>query len=409
MTQNPAEPRTPDATAASPRPPGDDDRVGRARVAAAIIAPLSARIETERRLPEEAVRALVDAGVFKLLVPRAYGGAEAPAATLLSVLETIARADGSAGWCAMIGASSGLMSAFLDDETARAIYAPDDAITGGVFAPMGRATPVDGGFRVSGRWPFASGCEHAAWRMGGVVVSGAPAAPGAASGAPDVRSVIFEASETRIVDTWNVSGLRGTGSHDLEVTDVWVPAARVFSLVGDGGARRPRLAGGTYALPFFGVLAAGIAAVALGIARASIDALVALARAKQPLGSKRSIAHRELVQQSVAQAEARVRGGRAFLFEALAAASAEADARGAATLEARALLRLAATHATRESAAAVDLMYEAGGASSIYSSSPLQRCFRDVHVATQHVMVNPTSATLAGRVLLGVESDVSTL
>jgi alkylation response protein AidB-like acyl-CoA dehydrogenase len=242
MTQTPGDPRTLEATAVAAGVAGDDDRVRRARVAAEVIAPLSARIEAERRLPEEAVRALVDAGVFKLLVPRAYGGAEATAATLVSVLETIARADGSAGWCAMIGASSGLMSAFLDDETARTIYAPDDAITGGVFAPMGRATPVDGGFRVSGRWPFASGCEHAAWRMGGVVVSGAPAAPGA-SGAPDVRSVIFEASETRIVDTWNVSGLRGTGSHDLEVADVWIPAARVFSLVGDGGARRSRHAG----------------------------------------------------------------------------------------------------------------------------------------------------------------------
>lgn len=362
--------------------------VARAHAAAEEIAPLASRIEAERRMPREAVDALVRAGVFKLLVPKAYGGAQASPATVLSVIEQIARADGSAGWCAMIGSTSGLMSVYLDDATAREVYGPDDAITCGVFAPMGRATPVEDGYRVSGRWPFASGCEHSQWRMGGTM----------AVGDPTVRSVLFRASETKVIDTWDTSGLRGTGSHDFEVTDVVVPRSRTFSLLGD----RPRHDG--YALPFFGVLASGVAAVGLGIARAAIDTFVAMAKSKTPPGSKRTLAHRELVQVDVASAEAKLRAARAFLFEAIEEASAAPEA-----LAPRATLRLAAAHAAEEAAAATALMYRAGGGSAIYAKSPLQRHFRDAHVVTHHVMVSATATTLAGRVMLDVETDTAML
>ena len=339
-------------------------------------------------------------------MPRAYGGAEASLATWVAVLEELAAADGSAGWCAMIGAYSGLMAGFLSDDVAAAVYGPDHAITCGVFAPMGRAVPVADGYRVSGRWTFASGCQHSTWCMGGAIVlsDGAGAGPGAApaGGVPEVRSMLFHASEIRIVDTWDTSGLRGTGSHDFVVDDVFVPAGRSFSLFRSQHALAP------YRSAFFGGLAAGVAAVALGIARAAIDAFVALARDKRPMGARRTIAERELVQLSVARAEARVRAARAFLLDAVESAGAT-SATGEASIEQRALLRLAACHAATEAAAAADLVYEAGGGSSIYASSPLGRCFRDVHTATQHVMVGPSAATLAGRILLGLESDVSTL
>jgi alkylation response protein AidB-like acyl-CoA dehydrogenase len=375
----------------------DSSLLSRIRAAAAIIAPLAERIEAERRLVPEAVRALTDAGAFKMLVPREYGGEEVGIVPMLEAIEIVAAADGSAGWCAMIGASSGLMSVYVDDSVAREVYGPADAVTCGVFAPMGRAVPEEGGYRVSGRWPFASGCEHSAWRMGGCMVEGGPE--------PVVRAMLLRAEDTRIVDTWNTSGMRGTGSHDLEVQSAFVPAARSFSLLTD----RPRHAGVLYAVPFFGTLAASVAAVAVGIARAAVDALITLARTKPTPGARRSIAHRELVQLDVARAEAKVSAARALLHESAHAAEREAEARGSASLDTRARLRLAAYHATVESAAAVDLAYGAGGASSIYARSPLQRHFRDVHVATQHVMVSPVSATLAARVLLNVESDVSTL
>jgi len=377
--------------------------VARARSACEVIAPLAARIEEGRRLPQAAVDALAGAGAFKLLVPKVYGGSQAHPATFVAVVEQIATADGSAGWCTMIGATSGLMSVHLDDALAREIYAPADSVTCGVFAPMGRAIRTADGYRVSGRWPFASGCEHSSWRMGGAIVmneAGGGPAELLPSGAPDVRSMLFRADETKIIDTWDTSGLRGSGSHDLEVTDVLVPHERTFSLL----SGRPKHAG--YTFPFFGVLASGVAAVGLGVARAALDAFVVMARSKTPPGSKRTLAHHELVQQAVAKAEARLRAARAFLYEAIEEAGAGTDA---PTVEVRARLRLAASHAASEAAAVTAIVYEAGGGSAIYAKSPLQRHFRDAHVVTHHIMVNPGSAVLAGRILLGVESDTTTL
>ncbi|HEX4458081.1 MAG TPA: acyl-CoA dehydrogenase family protein, partial [Polyangia bacterium] len=317
----------------------DEALLARVRTAGERIAPLADEIERGRRLPAAAVSALVDAGVFKLAVPRALGGGEADLPTLLTTFEILARADGSAGWTAMIGAASGLMSIFLDDETARRIYGPADAISCGVFAPLGRATRVaGGGLRVSGRWPFGSGCEHSQWRMGGVLVFDGEQPellPGTTL--PHVRCVLFSASETEIIDSWDVSGLRGSGSHDIAVRDVTVPAERCFSFLTD----KPRGSDAPlYKLPFFGVLASGVAAVALGIARAAIDGLVALATKKTIAGSRRTIAQRELVQLEVARADARVRAARAFLF----AAVANAAGKPASDVSARAQLRLAACH-----------------------------------------------------------------
>jgi alkylation response protein AidB-like acyl-CoA dehydrogenase len=384
----------------------DETIVARARAAAEVIAPLATQIEAGRRLPAPAVEELVRAGVFKLLVPKVYAGSQAHPATMIAVIEAIARADGSAGWCTMVGATSGLMSVHLDEEIAREVYGPDDTTTCGVFAPMGRAVATDdGAYRVSGRWPFASGCEHSTWRMGGTMVVGANGPELLPNGAPDVRSVLFRADETKVIDTWDTSGLRGTGSHDLEVKDVVVPRARTFSLL----SGRPKHAG--YTLPFFGVLASGVAAVGLGIARAAVDTFVTMAKTKTPPGSKRTLAHRELVQMDVAKAEARLRAARAFLFEAMEEAmAATADGTDSpAALVARARLRLAASHAAEESAAVTALVYQAGGGSAIYAKSPLQRQFRDAHVVTHHLMVSQTATTLAGRVLLGVESDTTTL
>lgn len=256
---------------------------------------------------------------------------------------------------------------------------------------MGRAIPLENGYRVSGRWSFASGCEHAQWRMGGVIVPGETLP----SGAPDVRSVIFRADETRILDTWDTSGLRGTGSHDMVVEDVLVPRNRTFSLLSSS----PRHV--DYSSPFFGVLAGGVAAVGLGVARAALDAFVTIAKTKTPPGSKRTIAHRELVQIEIARAESMLRSARAFLFEAATRASHDRIARSD--------LRLAATHAATTAADVTDLVYRAAGGSAVYTKSPLQRHFRDANVVTQHLMVSDAAAILAGRSLLDLEMDMTML
>ncbi len=377
-----------------------------ARALAPTIRDRADEIEAGRRLPADLARQMAEAGLFRLLVPASLGGAEADPATLLKAIEAVAEADGAAGWCMMIGATSGLTAAYLPETAAREIYGADPAaITGGVFAPMGKAVAVDGGYEVSGRWQWASGSQNCAWLMGGSVIldDGKPRL--LENGMPDSRMMLFPADQVEIVDTWQAAGLCGTGSHDMAVANRFVPAERSVSLVTD----RPRSDGPLYKFPIFGLLAMGIAAVTLGIARRSIDELIDLAQAKTPTLSRSKLAKRSRVQSDLAEAEAMLRSARAFLFEATAAAWDSAAGAGEISVAARTDLRLAASHAVRAAAGAVDLMYNAGGGSAVFRTSPLQRCFRDVHVATQHMMVSPPTFELTGRLLLGLDTDTAML
>lgn len=352
-------------------------------------------IEERRTLTEPIVDGLRQAGLFRMCVPQSVGGLELDPTTFVDAIERVAIADGSAGWCVMIGATTGLVAAYLDPDTAFEIYGKDPGVvTGGVVAPMGRGTAVDGGHRVTGRWAFGSGSGHSDWLVAGYITEGAP----------PLLAVLPRADVT-IVDTWTVSGLRGTGSNDMVLDDVFVPTTRSFSLFAD----RPRETGPLYRFPLFGLLALGISAVSLGIARRSIEELLSLASNKKPTGSRRQLAERTTVQADVARAEAAVRSSRAFLHDAIGEAWEEAERGDRISVERRAALRLAATNATRSSADAVTAMYEAGGGTSIYATSPLQRCFRDAHVATQHAMVAPATYELVGRILAGLDTDTTQL
>jgi alkylation response protein AidB-like acyl-CoA dehydrogenase len=366
--------------------------------AATALAPRVAELaelgESERRLPDELVAEFGRSGLFSLCIPTALGGGEVPVGEMLRAVEIIATADAAAAWCVMIQATSGVVGAYLAADAAAEVFGNGEAILGGVYAPLGRAVAEEGGYRVSGRWPFASGSGHCTWLLGGAVVEDGPP-----------RLMLFPASEVTIHDTWHVSGLAGTGSNDIEVSDVFVPGCRSLVLSAD----RPREQGPLYKFPVFGFLALGIAAVALGIGRGAIGDLLDLAGSKTPTGSRRKLAERQVVQMQVAQSEAILAGARAFLLDSVAQAWEVATRGGELTVEHRARLRLAATHATTASAQVVDAMYTAGGGTSIYRASTLQRRFRDVHAATQHVMVAPATYELAGRILLGLETDTSTL
>ncbi len=371
------------------------------------IGALAAETNRERKLARPLVDAFVDAGFYRMMVPHALGGEEVSPRVMVDVLETIAARDGSAAWCVMVGSTTGLVAALLPEDVARDVFTAR-AVPAGVFAPLGigvrhddagsDADAGDGGgsLRVSGRWPFASGSEHATIRLAGVMVAG------------QVRHVLLSPSDMRIADTWNTAGLRGTGSHDMIAEDVVVPASRVFSLF-ETAAPRAHASGPLYAFPFFGLLSLGIAAVSLGVARAALAAFKELASKKSPAGAKRTLAHRETVQLRFAEASAGVLAARAFVHSAIETAEREAQASGSVSLEAKATLRLAAAHAVKASAAAVDVVYGAAGGSSIYQASPLQRLFQDAHVATQHAMIAEPVWTLAGRVLLGVETDTAQL
>jgi alkylation response protein AidB-like acyl-CoA dehydrogenase len=337
-----------------------------------------------------------------MLIPEAYGGFEVHPTQFLEVIEALSRADGSTGWCTMIGAGTAETAAWLSESAARTVYGAPESIVGGVAGPYGRAELVDGGYRVTGRWAWASGSAHSDWLGGGVVVTQGGQPRMVREGVPQTRLLFFRASDVTLHDTWFASGLCGTGSGDMEVKDLFVPAEHGFSF-----AEPPRIARPLYGFPF-GLLGLGIPAVALGIARRSIDELKTLALQKLLMPGRRPLATRPSVQEAVADAEATWRSARAFLMEA-AHSIFEASTRGEVSVAHRAELRLAMTHATRSAARVVDRMYDAAGGSSVSRSSPLQRCFRDIHVATQHAMVAPATLETFGSVLLGVETDTSRL
>jgi alkylation response protein AidB-like acyl-CoA dehydrogenase len=225
------------------------------------------------------------------------------------------------------------------------------------------------------------------------------------SGEPEVHLMVFEAAQVEILDTWNPSGLRGTGSHDFQVCEAFVPADRSVLL----GASPLRIKTPLYRFPFFGLLAVGVCAVALGVARRAIDELVTLATKKVPTWAQRPLAQRPMIQVHVAEAEAALRSARAFVFDAIDAAWDLAVTGEALSLAVRRDLRLAAANAVRQAVKAVDLMYEAGGGSSIHADNPLQRCFRDVHVATQHIMVASGIYEQTGRAYLGLPTSAMLL
>ncbi len=377
--------------------------------AASRIAPLAAGLaeqtESDRALPGELIEQLREAGLFHLCLPRSLGGPEAEAGEMFMALEALGRGDGAVGWCAMIASTSCLLGAYLPVEDATEIFGGGRSIAAGVFAPSGRARRTEQGFLIDGRWAFASGIGHADWMLGGCLVMEGEAPEMLESGRPDVRLMAMPSSEVEVIDTWNVSGLCGTGSHDVTAQACAVSASRGISLFTD----RPRERGALYAFPLFGLLALGISAVALGIARGAVDELLALAQAKRPAPGSRSLGERPAVQAELARAEASLRAARALALEQIDSAWKAAENGDALSDELKLGLRLAATHATETAAGVATAMYRAGGGSSIYSSSPLQRRFRDANVATQHMMVAPATWELTGRLLFGQPTDASQL
>ena len=350
--------------------------------------------ESLRHLPARVAVALRDAGLFRMCVPAVYGGPEVDPMTMVQAIVTVSEADGAAGWCVMIASTTSSLSPRLDADWARQIFGDPLSVAGGVFAPNGRGVRVDGGHRVTGQWPWGSGTSHSTWVLGGTQTDG-----------DEFHLMFVPAAEVELLDTWYSVGLRGTGSTDFRMSDVFVPDGRsvqpfVSRMVVDVPLAR---------FPNFNLLAAGVAAVTIGIARRAVDEIVALAQGKRPMFSSKTLAASSLAQIDVARAEAAVRAASAFLLDELSAAWDSVVAGGHIPLEQRARVRIACTHAAQESARAVDLAYHLGGGSSVYSANVLQRCFRDVHTATQHLMVSPRILETAGKVLLGVEADVTTL
>ena len=352
-------------------------------------------IERERLLPKTLARTLIDAGAFRMLVPRSLGGDELDPMTVCEVVEELSMRDGAVGWCAMIGSCNGLFGGLLPRAGAEEIYADRDVVLAGQFRPSGTAVQVDGGYRVTGRWPFASGIMHSQWLMGGCQIV---EPSGAVTGA--TKLMFMPRADATVVDTWHVGGLRGTGSHDFEAKDVFVPARRTVSF-----ADPPVEPGPLFHLPSVAMFATMIASVPLGIARHAIEAFKQLGAVKKPTFSQGLLRDGALAQSNLGEAEAFLRAGRAFLFESLRSAWQRAQRGESLTWHDRGLLWLSATQATTQALHAVDLVYRAGGAASVYTSTQLERCLRDIRTASQHMTVMTTNYEVAGQLFFG--GDVS--
>lgn len=359
------------------------------------------QIEAGRRLPEDLARELARAGFFRATLPAAYGGLDLGLPEALEVFEELARADASVAWCVWNG-NVNWTTAQLPAETAQVVFSDPAVILANSTQPVGRASIVEGGYRLSGRWTLVSGCQLSAWLTLLSVVHEDGTPRRTSSGAPEMRFMLLPTTACEIVDTWTAGGLRGTGSHDVLVQEVFVPAGFASYYSDPPVLTEPR-----YRCPPLARVGPGLGAMALGIARGAIEALIDLAITKRRASANATVRQDTGAQSQLAQAEALVRSARLYLYDALGRVWDDVQANGEAAIEARAHLRLATWHAVTSAVRAVDLVYLTGGATSLYATCPIERAFRDVHAITQHIAVHPSSLELAGQVLYGLEPELA--
>lgn len=359
-------------------------------------------IDDARQLPDRLVDRLTDAGFFRMMVDRELGGLEADPLTAARVVETLSSVSPSVGWVVMIIASTNFWAArTLPDEAVREVFTPGAPVNvTGNLVPHGRAVKADGGWRVSGQWPLGSGCSLADWMASGGWLHDEHG-PIMENDAPAWRVFYTPIGDCRILDTWHSTGLRGTGSHDYTMDDVFVPDRLVTS----HPLRAPSLRTSRH-YTYSAMVIAVMAAVALGAARGSVDSLIEIFGEKLELPSGRTAASIIDKQADLGAAEALVGSARAYLYDVLTQVWAKITAGEPLTSELRARFRLACTNAATASVGAADLAYRAGGTDSIYTSSPVERFFRDAHTVAAHIAMRPSSVADGGALLLGQEPRI---
>jgi indole-3-acetate monooxygenase len=355
--------------------------------------------EALRRVPTHVAQALAEAGLLQMYLPRAMGGQEVPPLAVFAAIEEISRADGSIGWCTMIANAVCNSTGWLATDVGRAMAgSPADMRLAGSIRPQGRARPVDGGYRIDGHWDFASGINHARWLMCPCVLWDGAKPILSPAGTPKVRSFVVPASSATIHDTWHVMGLRGTGSHDFTVKDVFVPESHSLSHAEPAQQKSPLYDGRMY----LSWVWAATVAHSLGVARSALDDFAQLASAKATTTSTTLLRDRPLVQARFAEAEAILSAARAYVLTAVGDLWARALRRDTDIDAAIVHARLAITHGMHEAARCVDLVFHAAGTNAVYEKNPLERHFRNIHVAVQHGAGLPVHMEAAGKALLGL-------
>jgi indole-3-acetate monooxygenase len=379
------------------------DPVARARDLGQALDDAADVIEKTRRIPEPLLTRLHDARLFRLLLPRSAGGEEVEPTAYVAAVEAVSKHDGSVGWNLFVGNSSALIAPFLSLEVARTIFGDPRTVVSWGPPNACRATAVPGGYRITGRWDFSSGCRQANW-MGahGHVVEPDGALRLNAAGRPLIRTLLFPVEQAELLDTWDTIGMRGTASDSYTVTDLFVPEA-FSSTREEPEARRDQ--GPLYAFTMQGLYAAGVAGVAMGIARGMLDAFMNLATKKVPRGRPR-LADDHMTQADTARAEAKLGAARAYVMETLAEIHARADGVPAIGVPDRARVRLATANAIHASIEVADWVYKAAGVDSIFPGSPFERRFRDIHTLSQQIQSRTAHYEAVGQVMLGVPPPV---
>jgi alkylation response protein AidB-like acyl-CoA dehydrogenase len=381
------------------------DHLARAQALAPRLTEAGDEIERARELPPKIVDALVEGGFFRMLLPRSLGGAELDPPSYAVILEELAKADASTAWC--LGQNSGcsMIAPYLDPATAREVFAPPRGILawGPDLPGAGKGVAVEGGYAITGQWAFATGSRHASWLGAHVPIFEPDGTPRLEpNGRPFIRTVIFPKKSARIIDNWQVVGLRGTGSDSYAADGLFVPQRYTAGRDNEAERREP---GPLYRFTSGMIYAASFSAVSLGIARGALDAFIILARDKIPRGAKRTLRENNVIQSQVAQCEARIGSCRAFLFATLEEMWREANRSGRLPPEQHVKMRLASTWAINQARDVVATVYNAAGAAAIFNENPFERRLRDMHAGSQQGQGRPLHFETVGQILLGLKPE----
>ncbi|MDH6263731.1 acyl-CoA dehydrogenase family protein [Bradyrhizobium sp. BR13661] len=374
-----------------------DDLVARARAIAPLIASEADEIERTRRLTPDVVGALIENGLYRVLLPKSLGGSEAPPETFMRMLEEIAKADASTAWCLGQCSVCAMIAAALDHDSAHEIFNTAPGILAwGAVAHEARA--VEGGYRVTARWDFASGSRQASWLGAHVRIANEDGtARKNADGSPELRTILFPVASAVMHDVWQAIGLAGTGTDSYEVKDLFIPGR--FAVFRDmpEALREP---GPLYRLPTGSTFSLGFAAVSLGVARATLDAAIALARGKHQSLAAHAMRDNQAVQGLIGRTEADLRAARAYLYATAHAMWRELSATGVFSPAHRSAVRLAATWTIQQSAGVVDTAYHMAGATAVFRGNPFERRFRDMHAIAQQIQARDTHFEDVGKMIL---------
>jgi alkylation response protein AidB-like acyl-CoA dehydrogenase len=373
------------------------DLVARARALAPLIAGEANEIERTRRLTPAVVSALIENGLYRALLPQSLGGSEAPPDIFMQMLEEIAKADASTAWCLGQNGVCAMIAAVLDHDSAHEIFNTAPGILAwGAVAHEARA--IEGGYRVTARWDFASGSPQASWLGAHVRIANADGTPRKnADGSPEMRTILFPATSAVMHDVWQAIGLAGTGTDSYEVKDLFIPDR--FAIFRDvpEALREP---GPLYRLPTGSTYSLGFAAVSLGVARATLDAAIALARAKHQSLATSAMRDNQAVQGLIGRTEGDLRAARAYLYATTDAMWRDLVATGQFSPAHRSAVRLASTWTIQQSTRVVDTAYQMAGATAVFRSNPFERRFRDMHAIAQQIQARDTHFEDFGKMIL---------